>query len=114
MAAPVASYVQLPVDTSNTGKKNRTQTRVVGSDTVHEHHVVPSPDTTKYGRYIACSTGLNTVSTVAQTGAAGGYYWLHMSTAATAVGVLRHASMTYSQQGTAVPSFTAPQYMLSK
>jgi hypothetical protein len=37
MAAPIAAYVQLPADTANTGKKNRTQTKVAGSDTVHQH-----------------------------------------------------------------------------
>lgn len=32
-----ASYVQLPDDSLNTGKKVRTNTRTVGPDTVHEH-----------------------------------------------------------------------------
>lgn len=31
------SFIQLPDDTGNTGKKVRTVTRVTGSDTVHEH-----------------------------------------------------------------------------
>ena len=40
MAAPVADKIILPLDTGNTGKKVRTQTRVVGADTVHEHYFV--------------------------------------------------------------------------
>lgn len=37
MAAPVATFIQTPDDSGNTGKKVRTQSRVVGSDTVHEY-----------------------------------------------------------------------------
>ncbi len=36
-----AGFVRLPDDAANTGKKVRTRTRVVGSDTVHEHYFVP-------------------------------------------------------------------------
>ncbi len=56
MAAPVAGYVQLPSDTANTGKKNRTQTKAVGSDTVHEHFVVPTEGYTRTGRYFHSSS----------------------------------------------------------
>jgi hypothetical protein len=41
MAAPTPSWVQLPLDTSNTGKKMRTQTRHVGADDVLEHAFNP-------------------------------------------------------------------------
>ena len=40
MAAPIANKIILPDDSGNTGKKVRTQTRVVGADTVHEHFFV--------------------------------------------------------------------------
>lgn len=40
MAAPIADKIILPLDTGNTGKKVRTQTRLVGADTVHEHFFV--------------------------------------------------------------------------
>jgi hypothetical protein len=114
MAAPVASYVQLPVDTANTGKKNRTQTKVVGSDTVHEHHVVPSAGYTHTGRYFSCSTALQTVSSAAQTPSTAGFYYLHNSTANTAVGVLRSVEISYGCEGATAPTFSAPLFSLQK
>src|SRR6185369_17033872 len=96
MAGPTASYVQLPSDTANTGKKNRTQTKAVGSDTVHEHFVVPSPSYTHTGRYYACSTAVQAISSAAQTPSTAGFYYLHNSTANTAVGILRGVDITYS------------------
>src|SRR6185369_7040109 len=114
MAGPTASYVQLPSDTANTGKKNRTQTKAVGSDTVHEHFTVPSPAYTHTGRYFACSTVLQAVSTVAQTPSTAGFYFLHNATNNTAVGVLRSVDMTYSLDGTTVVSITqnaAPMFL---
>jgi hypothetical protein len=114
MAAPVASYVQLPIDTANTGKKNRTHTKVVGSDTVHEHFLVPSKGFTTFGRYIASTTVANVVSSAAQTGTGSGVVWLHNSTANTAVGMLHKVEITYSQEGTAAIFQSAPRYSLQK
>ena len=34
------AIIQLPDDASNTGKKVRTQTRIVGANTVHEHYTI--------------------------------------------------------------------------
>src|SRR5512139_324541 len=108
MAAPVASYVQLPTDTSNTGKKNRTHTKVVGTDTVHEHFVVPTYQYTRIGRYTAASTATQNLSTAAQTGTGSGFYWLHMSTGSTATGILRQIDVAWSQSSTAVAAVSAP------
>jgi hypothetical protein len=41
MAAPVASSIQVFDDWEVTGPRMRTQTRVVGADTVHTHYIVP-------------------------------------------------------------------------
>lgn len=114
MAGPVDSYVQLPSDASNAGKKNRTQTKVVGSNTVHEHYMVPSLGFTRTGRYIAASTAVQAVSSVGAAVTTAGVAYLHMSTAQTAVGVLRKVEMSYSQAGTAVISQSAPHYQLQK
>lgn len=114
MAAPVESYVQLPLDTSNTGKKNRTQTKVVGSNTVHEHFVVPSRGYTHTGRYFACSTAAQTVSSAAQSPSTAGFYFLHNSTANTAVGMLRYVEISYSQDGTAAIFQSAPVFAVQK
>jgi hypothetical protein len=116
MTAPVASYVQLPADTANTGKKNRTQTKVVGSDTVHEHHVVPSAGYTHIARYFSCSTATQSVSSAAQTPSTAGFYYLHNSTANTAVGMLRRVDLSYSVDGSTAIAITqsCPLFMLQK
>jgi hypothetical protein len=116
MAAPIASYVQLPADTANTGKKNRTQIKVVGSDSAHEHFVVPSPGYTHTGRYFSCSTVNQSVSSAAQTPSTAGFYYLHNSTANTAVGMLRRVELSYSVDGSTAIAATqsCPLFMLQK
>jgi hypothetical protein len=76
MAAPVASKIQLPVDTGNTGKLVRTQTRVVGADTVHEHFFVPSTTRNRLGIYYGAS-GTLTIPIAAQNGGTTGLFWLY-------------------------------------
>jgi hypothetical protein len=114
MAGPTASYIQLPVDTANTGKKNRTHTKVVGSDTVHEHFVVPSAGFTHTGRYYAVSTAQQTVSSAAQVPSTAGFYYLHNSTANTAVGILRKVEISYGLEGATAPMFSSPVLSLQK
>lgn len=75
MAAPIASNITLPLDTGNTGKKNRTQTRVVGADTVHEHFVVQSEPHNVVGRYLAHSGNLTALA-AAQNGTSTGFLWI--------------------------------------
>jgi hypothetical protein len=74
MAAPVASKVILPLDTGNTGKLIRTQTRVVGADTVHEHFFIPISKDSKVGLYRAHS-GILTIPTAAHNGTTTGHLW---------------------------------------
>lgn len=115
MAAPVASYVQLPTDTSNTGKKNRTVTKVVGTDTVHEHLTVPDTGFTRVGRYMSASTVTRAIAQTAAAITTSAGAFLHMSTSATnKVGVLRLVSIGWSQSGTAVISQTAPLIAVQK
>src|SRR6266545_1371349 len=76
MAAPIASFIQLPVDTGNTGKKVRTQTRVVGADTVHEHFFVPISARGVTVGYKA-STGTLTVPAAVHNGTTTGFAWLY-------------------------------------
>jgi hypothetical protein len=109
MAAPVASYVQLPSDASNTGKKNRTHTKAVGSDTVHEHFVVPSPGYTRTGRYCWQSSANVVVATSGTTVAA-----LAMTTSATYRAVLRSIDVSWGQSGETIVTETAPVYFIQK
>lgn len=75
MAAPVAAFIQLPSDTGNTGKKVRTQTRVVGADTVHEHFFVPLNPRSILGMYYI-SSGILSSATTGQNGTTTGNFWL--------------------------------------
>jgi hypothetical protein len=114
MAAPTASYIQLPTDTANTGKKNRTQTKAVGSDTVHEHFVVPTQGYTRHGTYFHSSSVARAIvnSAVAITTDTVGTY-LAMSTASVKVGVLREVQVSYNS-GDPVISKTAPVIAATK
>lgn len=67
MAAPIADKIILPLDTGNTGKNNRTQTRVIGADTVHEHFVVSVSQRSIVGGYKA-NAGVLTVPAAVHTG----------------------------------------------
>lgn len=51
MAAPVAGNVRLPLDTGNTGKYKRTQTRTVGADSVHSDYVIVEDPRSTTGVY---------------------------------------------------------------
>jgi hypothetical protein len=110
MAAPVAGYVQLPSDTANTGKKNRTATKVVGSDTVHEHYVVPSPGFTRTGRH-AFQSSMCVVSTA---GTNTTHFVLAMTTAATHRAVLRSIDLSYSITGTIAATTASPLIVIQK
>jgi hypothetical protein len=110
MAAPVASYVQLPSDASNTGKKNRTQTKAVGSDTVHEHFMVPSVGYTRTGRH-AYQSSMHVLSTAATNTT---HLVLAMTTAATHRAVLRSIDLSYGITGTIAATTANPLIILQK
>lgn len=76
MAAPVASKIILPLDSGNTGKNVRTQTRVVGADTVHEHFFILESRRSRVGIYYAAS-GTLTIPIAAQNGGTTGLFWLY-------------------------------------
>jgi len=76
MAAPIAGFIQLPLDTSNTGKKRRTQTKVIGADTVHEDFVIPISKRNILGSYIT-STGVIAIPIAAQNGTTTGAVWFY-------------------------------------
>lgn len=82
MAAPVAGYVQLPSDSGNSGKKVRTQTRVVGADTVHHHFMVPIREAAVLGVYKLFSA-IQSVQASAQNGTSTGFLWLHVPSSVT-------------------------------
>ncbi len=88
MAAPIANKITLPSDTGNSGKNVRTQTRVVGGDTVHEHFFVPIQAQEATGKYFFSSTQ-QTVSDVAHNATATGFFWLQLPSTATVTAIIR-------------------------
>lgn len=75
MAAPVADKVILPLDTGNTGKKKRTQTRTVGADSVHSDFVIVEDARSVLGVYKA-SSGVLTVPAAVHNGTTTGFLWV--------------------------------------
>lgn len=73
MAAPIESYVQLPLDTGNTGKMVRAQSRVVGANTVYTHQFVPITGVSLRSVY-STDRGISQAAS-AQNGTSTGNYW---------------------------------------
>ena len=95
MAAPIAGFVQLPLDTGNTGKKVRTQTRIVGADTVHEHHYIPISSRKIDGIYYF-SLAVQSVQASAQNGTSTGFFWLERPVGGTGRGRLRQLQIAFA------------------
>lgn len=101
MAAPIADFIQLPLDTGNTGKKNRTQTRVVGANTVHEHYIVCISARSYLGVYWG-TIGNQTVPTAAQNGTSTGNWWLFNPVGSAIKSGVRRFSRTWQYAALAV------------
>jgi hypothetical protein len=71
-----SAFVQLPLDTGNTGKKKRTYSRTVGADTVHEDVVLIGDQREITGRYKVAS-GVVTIAAAAQNGTTTAFGWLY-------------------------------------
>lgn len=114
MTAPVASKIILPDDSSNTGKKVRTQTRVVGSDTVHEHFVIPISAQKINGLYHFCFT-LYTVTASAQNGTSAAIGWLQVPSTATVAARLRFVQVAHTNTtATAIDHTSAPRIAVQR
>jgi hypothetical protein len=73
--AVLDSIIQLPLDTGNTGKMKRTQTRTVGANTVHTDYVIVEDPRELVGVY-KCSSGVLTVPIAVHNGTTTGFAWL--------------------------------------
>ena len=107
MAAPVADKIILPLDTGNTGKKKRTQTRVVGADTVHEDFVIMS-STRSYLGVHGFSSGNLTLLAAAQNGTSTGFLWI-VNPVGSAVRIAISRLCFYHQLTTTLSLLTAPR-----
>lgn len=110
MAAPISAFAQLPTDSGNTGKKMRTQTRIIGADTVHEHYFVESSSRNMVGSYIAHS-GVNTVQATAQTFPAA-FFWL-INPVGNSNKIALTAIEVISQMGSALAAPTSPRLLFA-
>lgn len=102
MASPIASKIILPSDTGNTGKNVRTQTRVVGADTVHEHFFVKTDRAGQFFRL--CQFGAIYAGFAAGTATAGHIYALRWASSTHA---MRISSIRVKRQ--IIVGFTAAQ-----
>lgn len=107
-----AGFVQLPTDSGNTGKKVRTRTRVVGSDTVHEHYFIESSEREYVGKYIAHS-GVFTVQTAAHTFGTSGFFWF-INPIGSSVLVAVSGIEVITQMGSALAAPTSPRLLFSR
>jgi hypothetical protein len=110
MPAPIPGFIQLPDDTANTGKKPRTQTRVVGANTVHEHYLIPISLRSK--KVFHYSTPLQAVSATAQDAVATGFFWLQNPTASVIDLIVRKIVLRFGSVNTA--TVTLPRIVLAK
>jgi hypothetical protein len=111
MAAPVADKVILPLDTGNTGKKKRTQTRVVGADTVHEDFVIITSKDSKLGLYRVHS-GTLTIPSAAHNGTTTGHLWFSNPVGSAVKGRLRRLRETGQTVAGAI-DLTVPRQLFS-
>lgn len=113
MAAPLPSKIILPLDTGNTGKNVRTQTRVVGGDVVHEHYWVRTRQGLLVSNY-RVAFAPNTVVASAQNGTTTGMLWGHMpSTVSGKAMRLRWLSVS-SHASTNLATPTAPRLVAQR
>jgi hypothetical protein len=97
MARPVAGKIVLPSDAANAGPKVRTQTRVVGADTVHEHMFVPISREKLLGLYWWVPTAAQSVQASAQNGTSAAFGWLAMPPSLNVRGRVRRLEVVFEQ-----------------
>lgn len=115
MTVPQASYVQLPSDSGNSGKKIRTQTKVVGSDTVHEHFFVPVSRQSILQLAYFQTGAVKAVTASAENGTSTGTFWFQVPSAASIRARIRYLEVQFAHTtATAVDHLTAPRIAFQK
>jgi hypothetical protein len=110
MAAPISAFAQLPSDSGNTGKKMRTQSRIIGADTVHEHFFVQSSTREMLGSYVAHS-GVNLVQASAQTFPTA--FWWFINPVGNTTKIALTAIEIITQLGSALAAPTSPRLLIA-
>ena len=112
MASPIANKITLPSDTGNSGKSVRSQTRVVGANTVHEHFFIPVSANEPTGKYFL-STAQQTIVAAAQNGTSTGFFWLQLPTAATVTACITRINAD-ANAASALATPSAPKISFTK
>lgn len=113
MAGPVDAIITLPDDSGNSGKNVRTQTQVVGANTVHTHYFVEQRQAKLLGVY-RLAQAQNTVLASAQNGTTAGMLFMHVPSAVTGKAArIRRIGVT-SQHSTALATPTAPRLVATR
>lgn len=112
MTAPIADKITLPLDTGNTGKNVRTQTRVVGGNTVHEHYFIPISARSKLGLYRVHS-GVLTIPAAAHNGTTAGHLWFFNPVGNAAKASLRRLRETIQFTVTTAVDVSVPRQLYS-
>lgn len=99
MAAPIESYIQLPTDSGNTGKKVRAQSRVVGSNTVYSHFYSPITPVNVRGSY-HYSPQQTLVAATAANGTTSALFWLQNPIDSTVAARIRKITANVCTYGT--------------
>lgn len=113
MAAPVDSYVQLPDDSGNSGKKIRSQTQTVSGNTVHTHYFYSQRQANVLGVYRA-ALAQQTMLVSAQNGTSTGFLWLHNPTATSNKSARIRRIYASSQHASAIATPSAPRLLVSR
>jgi len=115
MAGPVAAKILLPDDTGNTGPKIRTQTKVVGADTVHEHFFVQARQALILGVYrLGMAQTVGATTAAATNGTSTGMFWFHVPTAVSGKKARIRRFDVSSQHATLLATPTAPRLVVSR
>lgn len=114
MTAFSESYIQLPDDSANTGKKIRTQSRVVGDNTVHVHNFIPISSVLIKGIYYATSETI-TPTTSTQNGTSTGVWWFQLPVNATVNARIRKIELQATNAVAGLVSqLTAPRISVTR
>jgi hypothetical protein len=112
MPAPLTTFIQLPSDSTNSGKMLRAESKVIAAQTVLEQFVVPVHALTVTGNYWS-DPGPFAVIAGTQNGTSTGSFWLQNPVASTVTVLLKNVSIDVSANAaTAAP--TAPYISFQK
>lgn len=112
MAAPVETYVTLPDDSGNAGKKIRAQSLSVSGQTVLSHAFFQVPSRSYLSHYVVHSGAL-VVQATAHSFGTSGFMWIANPIGNTAKIAIRKIEMA-SQLGSALAAPTSPRLLWSR